>query len=35
MSVLSLQTLKPRTRDHGMLENSTTSSGSNCCNNVE
>jgi len=32
MSVLSLQTLKPRAKDHGMLGNSCSSSSSVCCN---
>jgi hypothetical protein len=32
MSVLSLQTLKPRATDNGALGNSCTSSTNNCCN---
>lgn len=36
MSVLSLQTLKPRARDEGrFLGNSCTSSSNSCCNGKE
>jgi hypothetical protein len=35
MSVLSLQTLKPRAAENGLFGNSCTSSTNNCCNGAQ
>jgi len=35
MSILSLQTMKPRATDNGLLGNSCTSSTLMCCNGAQ